>query len=54
MLTEILRDTFQLTGTEEGCGQGECGACTVLTDGISTVHACTRLLKQTANLRETC
>lgn len=38
-LLDVLRDDLGLTGTKEGCGSGDCGACTVLLDGKS-VNAC--------------
>jgi len=36
---ELIRDIFDLKGTKEGCGIGECGACTIVVDG-QAVNAC--------------
>lgn len=38
-LLEILRDTLQLTGTKEGCGNGNCGSCNVIVDEV-LVNSC--------------
>jgi carbon-monoxide dehydrogenase small subunit len=44
-LLELLRDRLGLTGTKEGCGNGNCGTCTLLLDGAA-VNACLVLAQE--------
>lgn len=46
-LLDVLREDFHLTGTKYGCGQGQCGACTVLVDGRPT-RSCITAISEVA------
>ncbi|WP_372368629.1 (2Fe-2S)-binding protein [Candidatus Uabimicrobium sp. HlEnr_7] len=47
-LLDVLRNDLQLTGTKEGCGEGECGACSVFIDGVLT-NSCLIPIAQVQN-----
>ncbi len=51
-LLSVLREDLQLTGAKYGCGEGECGACTVLLNG-APVRACVTTLARAAGARIT-
>ncbi|MFO0891355.1 MAG: (2Fe-2S)-binding protein [Isosphaeraceae bacterium] len=49
-LLEVLRDTLRMTGAKEGCNNGNCGACTVILDGVP-VNSCLVLAAEAEGAR---
>lgn len=51
-LLDVLREDLRLTGTKEGCGEGECGACSVIIDG-EAINSCLVPIFQVSGSRVT-
>ena len=51
-LLEVLREELDLTGTKYGCGEGQCGACTVLVDGAAA-RSCVRSVESVSGKKVT-
>src|SRR6185295_14644163 len=51
-LLEVLREDLDLTGTKYGCGESQCGACTVLVDGVAA-RSCVRTVSSIASKKLT-
>ena len=50
LLVDVLREDLHLTGTKRGCGEGECGTCTVLLND-KAVHSCMTMIAQVSGHR---
>lgn len=51
-LLEVLREDLEMTGTKYGCGESQCGACTVLVDGVA-IRSCVRSVESVSGKKLT-